>query len=128
MDDSQHGFRAGRSPTSALLPLVSAVIDGFNERKPAKRTVAVQIDLSKAFDSVNHDILLQKLIATTVPHNVIRWLATFLKGREQSMIYNGLRSPFKHVHLGVPQGAVLSPTLFNFYVANFPVLQCSKSS
>ena len=125
LDDSQHGFRAGRSPTSALLPLVSAVIDGFNERKPAKRTVAVQIDLSKAFDSVNHDILLQKLSATTLPHNVIRWLATFLKGREQSVIYNGYRSPFKHVHLGVPQGAVLSPTLFNFYVANFPDLQCS---
>ena len=128
LDASQHGFRAGRSPTSALLPLVSAAVEGFNEQKPAKRTVSVAIDLSKAFDSVNHDRLLKKLSATSLPHNVIRWLATFLKGREQSVTYNGHRSPYKHVHLGVPQGAVLSPTLFNFYVADFPELQCSKTS
>ena len=128
LDDSQHGFRAGRSPTSALLPLVTSVADGFNERKPAKRTIAVSIDLSKAFDSVNHDKLLKKLINTTLPHNIVRWLAAFIKGREQCVIYNGHKSPNKHVHLGVPQGAVLSPTLFNFFVANFPELQCSKTS
>ena len=128
LDNSQHGFRAGRSPTSALLPLVSAVIDGFNEQKPAKRTVVVSLDLSKAFDSVNHDRLLRKLSGTSLPHNIVRWLATFLKGREQSVLYNGHHYSFKHVHLGVPQGAVLSPTLFNFFVADFPALQCQKTS
>ena len=128
IDNSQHGFRAGRSPTSALLPLVSAVIDGFNEQKPAKRTVVVSLDLSKAFDSVKHDRLLRKLSGTSLPHNIVRWLATFLKGREQSVLYNGHHYSFKHVHLGVPQGAVLSPTLFNFFVTDFPALQCQKTS
>ena len=78
-DDSQHGFRSGRSPTSALLPLVDSIVEGFNKHKPAKRTVAVSIDLAKAFDTVEHDLLIKKLSTTSLPHNIIRWISSFSK-------------------------------------------------
>ena len=121
MDDLQHGFRAGRSPTSALLPLISAVVEGFNERKPVKRIVAVSIDLSKAFDYVNHDQLLKKLSATTLPHNVICWLATFLKGREQSVTYNGHWSPSRRSSSSCPQSNSLQ--LLRLRLFRSPMLQ-----
>ena len=127
-DDSQHGFRKDRSCASALLPLSQAIADGFNERKPASRTVAVAIDISKAFDTISHDRLIEKLCNSPLPHNLVRWFSTFLRGREQSVIFNGAKSPFKHVHLGVPQGAVTSPILFNYFVNDFPTRHCQKTS
>ena len=96
-DDSQHGFRKQRSPASALLPLSQTIADGFNEKKPAKRTVAVSIDISKAFDTISHDRLLKKLSASPLPHNLVRWFSAFIRGREQSVIFTGAQSPFKHV-------------------------------
>ena len=128
LDDSQHGFRAGRSPTSALLPLVTTVANGFNKEKPPLRTVAVAIDISKAFDTVNHDRLLKMLSGSGLPSNIVRWLSCFLRGRQQAVIYQGHKSAFKHIRVGVPQGAVLSPTLFNFFVSDFPTLQCEETS
>ena len=123
---SQHGSWKQRSPTSALLPLTQAIADGFNQRKPAKRTVAVALDISKAFDTVSHDKLLKKISGSSLPHNLVRWLSAFIRVREQSVICNGARSPFKHIRLGVPQGAVLSPTLFILYVNDCPTALCNK--
>ena len=120
LSESQHGFRPQRSPTSALLPLATSVIRGFNERKPPMRTVAAAIDLSRAFDMVNHDILLEKLSDSPLNSNIVRWLSAYLRGRHQAVIYNGIKSRFKQNRRGVPQGAVLSPTLFNYYVADLP--------
>ena len=128
MDDSQHGFRPRRSTTSALLPLTTAIADGFNEAKPPKRTVVVAVDLSRAFDTVNHDLLLQKVYDTNLNSNLVRWLSTYPRGREQAVVYNGQRSPFKRINRGVPQGAVISPTLFNLYVADFPAILSEKTS
>ena len=121
--DDQHGFWKQRSTTTALLPLVQEVASGFNDRKPPKRTVAATIDLSCAFDTVNHNILLTKIMESGLDCNLVRWLSCFLKGREQSIIYQGYQTSFKKIHRGVPQGAVLSPTLFNLYIANFPQLR-----
>ena len=92
------------------------------------RTVVVAIDLSKAFDVVNHDILLSKICESPLNSNLVRWLSTYLHGREQAVIYNGRRSSFKKVHRGVPQGAVISPTLFNLYVADLPAILSDKMS
>ena len=128
LDDSQHGFRPRRSTTSALLPLTTTVADGFNEAKPPKRTVVAAVDLSKAFDSVNHDILLEKVCDTPLNSNIVRWISTYHRGREQAVIYNGRRSPFKKIHRGVPQGSVISPTLFNLYVSNFPAILSDSTS
>ena len=72
LDESQHGFCPRRSTTSALLPMVTSIADGFIEAKPPKRTVAVAIDLSRAFDTVNHDILLKKISETPLNSNLVR--------------------------------------------------------
>ena len=126
-DESQHGFRSRRSTTSALLPLVTTIADGFNEAKPPKRTVVVAVDLSRAFDTVNHDILLKKVSESPLHSNLVRWLNTYLRGRQQAVVYNGRKSSFKRINRGVPQGAVISPTLFNFYVSDFPAIVSEKT-
>ena len=63
----QHGFRSGHSSTSALLQLTSDVATGFNERKPPHRTICVAVDLTAAFDTVNHTVLLSKIARLMLP-------------------------------------------------------------
>ena len=118
--DTQHGFRQQRSTTSALLPLVHKVAAGFNQLKPPLRTVSMAIDLSKAFDTVNHSKLIQTIAATTLHHNVVRWLSAYLRGRFASCRYNEATSACHAVRAGVPQGSVISPLLFNFFVTTYP--------
>ena len=116
----QHGFRPARSTTSALLPLTHSIAAGFNERKPPQRTVALAVDFSKAFDTVPHLTLLQQLAATSLPANLMRWLASYLRGRSACCQYQSVRSGTRGLRAGVPQGSVLSPCLFNFFVADHP--------
>ena len=118
--DSQHGFRSTRSTTSALLPLVQKVAEGFNQPKPPLRTVAMAIDFSKAFDTVNHTKLISSISSTSLPHNTVRWLSAYLHGRVASCKYNGATSVCHAVRAGVPQGSVISPHLFNFFISSYP--------
>jgi hypothetical protein len=66
------------STITALLPVVAKVAIGFNEPKPASRTAMVSLDISKAFNAVNHNILLQKISDTTLHSNITRWMAAYL--------------------------------------------------
>ena len=118
--DSQHGFRPNRSTTTALLPLTQSIATGFNQRNPPHRTVALAIDFSRAFDMVPHHLLLSRILQTTLPNNHIRWLATYLHGRSAYCLYNTATSKQRPIRSGVPQGSVISPCLFNFFVADYP--------
>ena len=120
LSESQHGFRPQRSTTTALLPLTHTIAKGFNQRLPPDRTVAVAVDFSKAFDTVPHDGLLQMLSDTTLPHNLVRWLSSYLRGRQAFCTYEGRRSGCRPVLAGVPQGSVISPALFNYFVSDYP--------
>ena len=82
--------------------------------------MAVSIDLTKAFDTVSHTLLISSLSQTTLRHNTIRWLSAYLRGRMASCRYSHTTSPYRHAHAGVPQGSCISPILFNFYVSNHP--------
>ena len=116
----QHGFRPGHSTTSALLQLTSDIATGFNQRKPPHRTVCVAVDLTAAFDTVNHNVLLSKIVRSTLPDATCRWLSNYLRGRQSVTSCRGVQSKARIVHTGVPQGSYMSPTLFSFYLADMP--------
>ena len=80
----QHGFRHGHSTTSALLQLTSDVATGFNQRKPPHRTICVAVDLTVAFDTVNHNVLLSKIARSTLPDATCRWLSNYIRGRQSA--------------------------------------------
>lgn len=116
----QHGFRKQHSTVTALHDFNQDVCSGFNQKKPAHRTVLLQLDLSKAFDMVSHDKLLSDLNTSSLPPELKRWYNCYLHGRQSRVKFRDSTSKSRNVRAGVPQGAVTSPKLFNFYLANLP--------
>jgi hypothetical protein len=117
---NQHGFKAKHSTTTALHRIHNTITNGFNQKRPPSRTIVVALDMSKAFDTVDLHILIQKLQHTNIPANIIKFVANYIKGRKAYTLYNGVKSKQRHLKTGVPQGGVLSPTLFNIYMADMP--------
>ena len=116
----QHGFRKGRSTITALQEVVDHVTTGLNSGKPADRTVLVAVDLSKAFDTVNHELLLNDIAELPLNSNLKRFLFSYLRGRSTYVEFRGKKSRRKKMKQGVPQGGVLSPLLFNLYMSKMP--------
>jgi hypothetical protein len=114
---TQHGYKPIHSVTTALLPIVTKVAMGLNEDKPASRTAMVAIDISKAFIAIDHVILLDKIADSLLDPNVVRWLAAYLHGRTAVCLFQGATSKEFKCHDGVPQGSVLSPHIFNFFIS-----------
>ena len=115
-----HGFRPGHSTTSALLQLMSDIATGLNQRKPPHHTVCVSVDLTAEFDTVDHNVLLSKIVRSTLPEATCRWLSNYPRGRHSVTSCTGIKSKAKIVHTGIPQGSKMSPTLFSFYLADMP--------
>ena len=78
------------------------------------------MDMSKAFDKVNHDCLLQKLRAFEFGGSLLQWFSSYLMGRYQRVIILGETSDLVPVNSGVPQDSILGPMLFLIYVTNLP--------
>ena len=109
--ENQSGFRGGYSTDSSLIGL-SDYIKG--EMAKGNLVGMVLIDLQKAFDTVDHAILLEKLRAVGV--SSVAWFQSYLSGREQCVEIGGSRSEFLPVSCGVPQGSILGPQLFLIYI------------
>ncbi|XP_049316872.1 uncharacterized protein LOC125779552 [Bactrocera dorsalis] len=93
---------------------------GLNQKPPCERTILVSLDLSKAFDTVNHSTLLEDIEKTTLPPGLKWWTMNYLNGRQSSVLFRGVKSKLRRIKQGVPQGGVLSPLLFNFYISKLP--------
>ena len=85
----QHGFRKGRSTLTALQELSTHVKTGLNKRKPVDRTVMVAIDLSRAFDTIDHEILIKDVIALPLNGHIKRFLSAYLRGRQTYVEFRG---------------------------------------
>ena len=93
---------------------------GFNQRKPPHRTVCVTVDLTAAFDTVSHDTLISKIVGSSLPPAITRWLSCYLRGRQAATSFRGTKSSTRIVCTGVPQRSKLSPSLFKYYIADMP--------
>jgi len=107
------GFLKGHSCCTALLKLTEDWRACLDRREAV---AAVAIDLSKAFDSVCHPLLLAKLKAYGYTHDALEIMTTYLIGRRQRVKLDGVHSTWRTIKTGVPQGSLLGPLLFNMYV------------
>jgi retron-type reverse transcriptase len=110
---AQYGFRSGHSTAMAVLDMVERVREAWRKQNVA---LGVFIDLKKAFDTVDHRILLANLEHYGVRGEALGLLGSYLRDRSQYVVYNGGESGRCGVECGVPQGSVLGPLFFLFYV------------
>ena len=80
----------------------------------------VALDLTSEFDTVNHCCLFEDILDSSLPDNIKKWLHAYLRGRSTFVEFRDQKSSHRKVKQGVPQGSVISPSLFNFYLHNLP--------
>ena len=109
----QCGFRKGRSTVDSIVNLTNAIFNSINNHEAC---MAVFIDLKKAFDTINHTILISKLEYMGIGGNLLLWVTNYLHDRSQRTLANNSLSNPLTITCGVPQGSILGPLFFIAYI------------
>ena len=117
LSNNQWGFRAGRSTEGLLIHLTETWKQALDNRQVVG---VVYIEIQMAFDKISHTILRYKLEAIGIPGDLLNWMISYLTNRKQFAIVNGCTSQTRNVCCGVPQGSLLGPRFFSYYVKYLP--------
>ena len=118
--DSQFAYREGGSCTNALL-LIKSKICKFLDDPKCKEVRMFAMDFSKAFDSVSHQLLAEKLKSLTLNPYIITWWLGFLRDRKQRVIFGSFVCNWKTVNKGTTQGSVSGPYFFNIFLNDLEI-------
>ena len=108
--DHQYGFRNGRSTQHAIITLVNRINAKSQDMEDI--VIAILIDPKKAFDTVDHKILLRKLYAYDIRGNMLNWFESYLSHRTLYVVFDAEKSDTDSIKCGVPQGSIIGPLLF----------------
>ena len=111
--DYQFGFRPGHSTQQAIITLIDKITKSLDN---GDIVISLFIDLKKAFDTVDHRILLRKLYAYGIRGTMLKWIESYLSGRTQYFVFDGQESEIHGIQCGVPQGSILGPLVFILYM------------
>lgn len=118
--DNQYGFRKSRDTEVATMDVITNIqLNLDNDQKCG----ILSLDLCKAFDTVNHDILLIKLFNMGIRGKIYRWFESYIQNRKQCVKIGSNVSSYKTITCGVPQGSILGPTLFLIYINSISKLK-----
>ena len=127
LNQNQHGFRKFRSCLSQLIEHYDNIIESVSA---GNNVDVIYLDYSKAFDVVDHHILLRKLKESGITGKIGTWISNFISGRKQTVTVNQKQSRCENVTSGVPQGSVLGPILFLIMISDIDtdIIKSSVSS